>query len=63
VRTVFDHRAFRSGTIPGGLTFLTALGVCKDFMALFSGEREGVGTVQISGIAIFRFASMVWVRF
>jgi hypothetical protein len=37
----FDYRAFRFGTVLGGLALLAALGAFKNFMALFSGEREG----------------------
>jgi hypothetical protein len=57
-RTVFDHRAFRLGTIFGGLALLAALGAFKNFMALFSGEREGY--VLFGFLALQYSASQVW---
>src|SRR5262245_62411493 len=57
-RTVFDHRAFRFGTVLGGFTLLAALGAFKNFMALFSGEREGY--VLFGFLALQYSASQVW---
>jgi hypothetical protein len=57
-RTVFDHRAFRFGTVLGGLALLATLGAFKNFMALFSGEREGY--VLFGFLALQYSASQVW---
>jgi hypothetical protein len=54
----FDHRAFRFGTVLGGLALLAALGALKNFMAMFSGEREGY---ILSGFLALQYsASQVW---
>ncbi len=54
----FDRRAFRFGTVLGGLALLAALGAFKNFMALFSGEREGY--VLFGFLALQYSASQVW---
>jgi hypothetical protein len=54
----FDHNAFRLGTVLGGLALLAALGAFKNFMALFSGEREGY--VLFGFLALQYSASQVW---
>jgi hypothetical protein len=54
----FDHRSFRLGTVLGGLALLAALGAFKNFMALFSGEREGY--VLFGFLALQYSASQVW---
>ncbi|MGH8006727.1 MAG: hypothetical protein ACREQ3_06930 [Candidatus Binatia bacterium] len=54
----FDHRAFRFGTVLGGLALLAALGAVKNFMALFSGEREGY--VLFGFLALQYSAAQVW---
>ena len=54
----FDHRAFRLGTVLGGLALLAALGAFKNFMAMFSGEHEGY--VLFGFLALQYSASQVW---
>src|SRR5712692_3542013 len=54
----FDHRAFRLGTVLGGLGLIAVLGAFKNFMALFSGEREGY--VLFGFLALQYSASQVW---
>jgi hypothetical protein len=54
----FDRRIFRFGTVLGGLALLAALGAFKNFMALFSGEREGY--VLFGFLALQYSASQVW---
>ncbi len=56
--TAFDQRAFRAGTIAGGLALLAALGAFKNFMAMFSGERDGY--VLFGFLALQYSASQVW---
>ena len=55
---LFDQRAFRAGTVAGGLALLAALGAFKNFMAMFSGEREGY--VLFGFLALQYSASQVW---
>ncbi len=54
----FYQRAFRFGTVLGGLALLAALGAFKNFMALFSGEREGY--VLFGFLALQYSSSQVW---
>ncbi|MBM4254940.1 MAG: hypothetical protein FJ147_03485 [Deltaproteobacteria bacterium] len=54
----FDHRAFRAGTVAGGLALIAALGAFKNFIAMFSGEREGY--VLFGFLALQYSASQVW---
>jgi len=57
-QATFDQRAFRAGTVAGGLALIAALGAFKNFMALFSGEREGY--VLFGFLALQYSASQVW---
>ena len=57
-QATLDQRAFRSGTVAGGLALIAALGAFKNFMALFSGEREGY--VLFGFLALQYSASQVW---
>jgi len=56
--TAFDQRAFRAGTLAGGLALIAALGAFKNFMAMFSGERDGY--VLFGFLALQYSASQVW---
>ena len=56
--TTFDQRAFRAGTVAGGLALLAALGAFKNFMAMFSGERDGY--VLFGFLALQYSAAQVW---
>jgi len=58
VQATFDQHAFRAGTVAGGLALIAALGAFKNFMALFSGEREGY--VLFGFLALQYSASQVW---
>src|SRR5262245_53055751 len=53
-----ERRTFRFGTVLGGLALLAALGAFKNFMALFSGERQGY--VLFGFLALQYSASQVW---
>src|SRR5262245_22975771 len=55
---VFDQRTFRLGTVLGSLALIAALGAFKNFMALFSGEREGY--VLFGFFALQYSASQIW---
>jgi|RhiMethySRZTD1v2_1073278.scaffolds.fasta_scaffold420861_3 hypothetical protein len=57
-QATLDQRAFRAGTVAGGLALLAALGAFKNFMALFSGERDGY--VLFGFLALQYSASQVW---
>ena len=50
----FYQRAFRFGTVLGGVALLAALGAFKNFKALFSGEREGY---VLFGFLALRYSS------
>jgi hypothetical protein len=54
----FDQRAFRAGTVAGGLALIAALGAFKNLMAMFSGEREGY--VLFGFLALQYSAAQVW---
>lgn len=54
----FAHRAFRFGTVIGGLALIAALGAFKNFMALFSGEHEGY--VLFGFLALQYSSAQVW---
>ena len=56
--TPFDQRAFRFGTVIGGLALIASLGAFKNFMALCSGERDGY--VLFGFLALQYSASQVW---
>ena len=56
--TPFGQRAFRAGTVAGGLALPAALGAFKNFMAMFSGERDGYGLFGF--LALQYSASQVW---
>ncbi len=58
VSAPFDQRTFRAGTVAGGLALIAALGAFKNFMAMFSGERDGY--VLFGFLALQYSASQVW---
>ena len=53
-----DQRAFRFGTVLGGLALLAGLGAFKNFMAAFSGESQGF--VLFGFLALQYSDAQVW---